>query len=99
MVLLIHYLLSQSIRKALKPTELFSKHENQLNIAKNSLLCVFEFLYLLSVMITVLVVIVAVSVGLAGRERHGVVSGRVSGNHYKAYLNRMHFLAGTAQHR
>lgn len=55
----------------------------------------------MSVMITVLVGVVTVSVELVGRERErrGVVAGRVGINHYKAYLNRMHFLAGTALHR
>lgn len=62
-------------------------------------MCAFP--YLLSVMITVLVGVVTVSVELVGRERErrGVVAGRVGINHYKAYLNRMHFLAGTALHR
>lgn len=56
--------------KSLKPTELFNKHENHLNIVQNRLfsLCVCVFSYLLSEMITVLVVIVTVSVGLVGRE-------------------------------
>lgn len=69
----------------MKPTEQFNKHENHLTIVQNSRVCVCSP-YPLSVMITVLVVIVGL-----GAERHSRVAGRVSIDHYEAYLNLMHF--------